>query len=403
MCAAAYPDGNTHRDRQTGKETRTGETVYGWLSRQKARPVRGRQGGQPGGFWDVTHVPGNRVGLIEVHGRSPVRERRRGRLSLDHVIHNPYARHMEEAEMDGDVEKTKHGGGSGLDLNLQGNLPQLGPHTEEEEEEVVAQTSDDRGDDITTSNRIPYQAKLVWRRFLSLWLRSRHRYNTTQTSAVFEHHQTPDQPAAGLWRYVTRKHLWLTARSGHRTLVACGQLSPPLAHGGAAQSELHAAVGERPTVVRSKGFLEEGELVVPLCSHNNNAFRGTFWNARTSRRNAPDACRVIPDRVSQEDGPAGKHKDTVNYQKPLNNTEDIGQEEEEEEEEEEEDQSLLVCPVLWFGLGRAQSSSTGAGSNAFWPLCRNTVPEMKHFYWEEDTRVDLKELLAHDDEEDEEW
>ncbi|KAJ3591076.1 hypothetical protein NHX12_009023 [Muraenolepis orangiensis] len=150
-----------------------------------------------------------------------------GRLWADHVTHNPYcyALDMGEAEMDGvhrqrslcpcgDGEKAKYGGGSRLDLNLHGDLPQLEPHKEEEKEEEVEEkveeeSSDDGGDDVTTSNRIPFQAKLVWRRFLAL--RSRHRY-TNQISAASEDRRTSDKSSVGLWRNVTRRHLRLTLR-----------------------------------------------------------------------------------------------------------------------------------------------------------------------------------------------
>ncbi|KAG7274626.1 hypothetical protein CRUP_009669 [Coryphaenoides rupestris] len=169
------------------------------------------------------------------------------------------------------------------------------------------------------------------------------------------------EPAGGLWRHVTRKHLWLTSSPG------------PLR--------------ESPSVVRNQGFLEEGELL--LCSSNNDGFRGSFW--RDAEREevvnpAPDACWS----QAEEDGMAGKQReDAVKYQETTQHGGGGGVGggggggEEVEEKDDLKAGPSGFCECRWFSyvLGAPHEHS----------------PRDEDLYWDE-TRADLQELLGHNDE-----
>lgn len=131
------------------------------------------------------------------------------------------------------------------------------------------------------------QARTVWKRRLSLWLKRKNTSKTFMNQSLTNAKESSDKPLNGFWRWLSLRHLMLLPGSGHPYLVTCDHLHICQS----AVESLQPCFMSSPLMNRC--FLDDGELVTS--PHKDRIAGRPFLETRQSSR------ELLSSDISQRD------------------------------------------------------------------------------------------------------
>lgn len=256
-------------------------------------------------------------------------------------------------------------------------------------------------------SQLPNQTDTTWGRFFSLWLRRKTCATTNQLftgSNPTVPRDSTTKPSGSFRRWLTLKHLLLTSGSGPHTVLDTDKLYTSLdsssPQGESTVQSLQPCFSSRPTVLRNRCFLEEGELAIPL--HKDHACTRASVAPRWSHSEvaSSDTCGLSLEKdikSAREEKDQCSERDQGKYQyidkdrgkvrdRPLKPFPWLLT------------KSTSFCPALRSNPIQPTSSS-GSGCNVFKVLRRHTAPDLR-LYLGEESDTDLEEPLVQDEHED---
>lgn len=139
------------------------------------------------------------------------------------------------------------------------------------------------------------RVRTVWRRWLPLWLKRKHTYNTFTNQTLANCRESTNKPPNGLWRWLSLRRLLLQAGSGPSHLVASDHLLICRSAVGPLQPRFMCS----PVMLGNRCFPHDGELVTS--PHKDREVQRPFLETRLSPPELPACDTSQRAREEEED------------------------------------------------------------------------------------------------------